>query len=150
MGRFALIVSIKRIQINTKRTPSLVFSSDFISWERGAFTVTILIITLQNTLNEISTVNLKLVTIHLEIHFKSFYLNLDYFNEQTFAWPVYFIEVVHYIKLKFYCSNTRLICLKNLLTYLCGHKNPIIGFRPVLKLLSRRLCFARASSSWSH
>ena len=38
----------------------------------------------------------------------------------------------------------------NLLTYLCGHKNPIIGFRPALKLLSRRLCLARASSSWSH
>ena len=31
-----------------------------------------------------------------------------------------------------------------------SHNNPIIGFRPALKLLSRSLCFARASSSWSH
>ena len=37
-----------------------------------------------------------------------------------------------------------------LLIYLCGHNNPIIGFRPALKLSSRRLSFARASSSWSH
>ena len=40
--------------------------------------------------------------------------------------------------------------LTYLLTYLCGHNNPIIGFRPTLKLFCRRLCFARASSSWSH
>ena len=36
-----------------------------------------------------------------------------------------------------------------LLTYLCGHKNPLIRFRPVLKLPYRRLCFARVSFSWS-
>ena len=38
----------------------------------------------------------------------------------------------------------------HLLTYICGHYTPIIGFRPALKLLSRRLCYARASSSLSH
>ena len=33
-----------------------------------------------------------------------------------------------------------------LLTYLCGHNNPIIGVWPALKLPSRRLYFARAST----
>ena len=36
-----------------------------------------------------------------------------------------------------------------LLTYLCGHKNPLIRFRPASKLLCRHLYFACASSSSS-
>ena len=48
------------------------------------------------------------------------------------------------------CSNNTVLALKKTvkdrLTYLCGHNKPIIVFRPALKLLSRCLCFARASS----
>ena len=42
------------------------------------------------------------------------------------------------------------ILRRSLLTYLKGHNNPINGFRPVATHLSRRLCFLRAYTSWSH
>ena len=45
---------------------------------------------------------------------------------------------------------SRLASVEMLYTYLCGHNHLIIEFRTALKLLPRRLCFARASSSWSH
>ena len=35
-------------------------------------------------------------------------------------------------------------------TYLCDLHNPLIGFRPALKLLHRSFCFARVDPSWSH
>ena len=47
---------------------------------------------------------------------------------------------------KIYVFSTLIRVLLNL----CGRNNPIIGFRPAWKLLSRRLCFARVSSSRSH
>ena len=40
--------------------------------------------------------------------------------------------------------------LLNLLTYLNDHNNPINGFTPAAKRPSRRLCFLRAYSNWSH
>ena len=53
---------------------------------------------------------------------------------------------------KVFLSQLHFLCQINFtyLTYLCGHNNPIIGFQPAIKLRSRRLYFARASSSWLH
>ena len=71
-----------------------------------------------------------------------FYYMFTKANFSLFFVKLIVLHNLHYIDL---------VCAGLLhLIYLCGHNNPIIGFRPALKLPSRRLCFARASSTWSH